>query len=136
MFAVNFELNFYLWDHDKRKQAMIFIPNLGELFDHIKTYKFISTWNKRQEQNEINPLTSVWLQDQKHEVVCKITLTSISFTTPRRGSADSLLSWCVGRMSDTSLDKDWGIRPGWRSRQSRVWPVNGLRTKKSNFKFF
>ena len=39
-----------------------------------------------------------------------------------RGSADSVLSWCT---SDTSMDKDRGIRPGSGSRQSRDLPVDG-----------
>ena len=57
----------------------------------------------------------------EREVGCKITLTSISFTTPRRGSAFSMLSLCTAY----SLDNDWGKRLGSGSRQSRDLPVDG-----------
>ena len=36
----------------------------------------------------------------------KIPLSGVSFTTPWRGSVDSVLLFCLGRTSDTSLDKD------------------------------
>ena len=55
---------------------------------------------------------------------CKSTLTSISVTALRRGSADSALSWCMGHMPNTSLDKDQSIKPGLESRQSRDLPVD------------
>ena len=44
---------------------------------------------------------------------------------PRRGSADFVLSRYEGRISDTSLDMDSGLRTGSRSRQSRDLPVDG-----------
>ena len=41
----------------------------------------------------------------------KITFTGISVTMPRKGSADSVLSWCEGCTSDTLLgllkSKSW-----------------------------
>ena len=43
----------------------------------------------------------------------------------RRGSAVSVLSKCPWCTSDTSLDKDWVIRPGSGSRQSRNLLVDG-----------
>ena len=57
---------------------------------------------------------------------CKIVVMwSFSKHWTVRLCFDSVLSRCVGRTSDTSLDKDWGIRPGSRSRQSRDLPVDG-----------
>ena len=58
----------------------------------------------------------------ERKVGCKITLTGVSVTMPRRGSADSVLSW---RTSDTSLDLNSDIRQGSGSRQSRDLPVDG-----------
>ena len=57
---------------------------------------------------------------------CKIVVMwSFSKHWTVRLCFDSVLSRCVGRTSDTSLDKDWGIRPGSRSRQSRDLPLGG-----------
>ena len=44
---------------------------------------------------------------------------------PRRGSADFVLSRCMGCTSETLLDKDWGIRQGSGSKQSRDLPLDG-----------
>ena len=63
-----------------------------------------------------------WHQNQLldrlgREVGCKITLTGEWFTTPRRGSAVSVLSWCAGHISVNPLERKWDdIR---LSRQSR-----------------
>ena len=88
------------------------------------------TWH-RQDSCKITPVETLWsgmgishtqwraVGIPKMEVGCKSTLSSVSFTTPRRGSANSVLLWWSGCTSDTSLDKDWGIR------QSRHLPMNG-----------
>ena len=47
----------------------------------------------------------------------------LSAHLPRRGSADSVLSWCIGGMSDTPLDNDWGLNLV--SRQSRDLTMDG-----------
>ena len=45
-----------------------------------------------------------------------ITRTGVSITMPRSESADSVLSCCNGRRSNTLLENDLGIRPGSGSR--------------------
>ena len=45
-----------------------------------------------------------------------------TFHHAQERSADSVLSWCTGRTSDTALEKYWGIRPSSGSRQSRDLP--------------
>ena len=81
-----------------------------------------------------------------HAQIGKKVFTSLCFTKPRRGRADSVLPCCTRRTFDTSLDKDWGIRSGseagskefgqwivrsWSLGNPSIKIIQGVETKKS-----
>ena len=103
---------------------------------------FIDSFAVRCSQTFSSPKTILGKEKKKLK---KLTSRKfVSFTTPRRGSTDSVLSWYAGCTSNTPLDNNWGIRPGSGSRQARDLPLTlvivrpikkikkGLVTKKKN----